>query len=39
MERSRSDLKKISLQAYTNPAILAMEETLQDRGKAEDGDP
>jgi hypothetical protein len=39
MERSRSDLEKTSFQAYTDPAILEMEETLQSRGKAEEGDP
>jgi hypothetical protein len=39
MERSISDLKKTSLQAYTYPTILEMEEMLQGRGKAEEGDP
>jgi hypothetical protein len=39
MERSRSDLEKTNLQAYKDPAILAMEKTLQGRGKAEKSDP
>jgi hypothetical protein len=39
MERSRSNLEKTSLQAYTDPAILAMKETLQGRGKVEECDP
>jgi hypothetical protein len=39
MERSISDLEKTNLQAYTDPAILAMKKKLKGRGKAEEGDP
>jgi hypothetical protein len=39
MERSRSDLEKTSLQAYTDPAILEVEETLQGRRNTEEDDP
>jgi hypothetical protein len=39
MERSRSDIEKTCLQAYTDSAIVTMEETLQGWGKAEKDSP
>jgi hypothetical protein len=39
MDRSRSDMEKTCLQAYTDPAIVVMEEALQGREEAERGAP